>query len=97
MRGCNIILCIHCIRKGGEMNNSVNKIYEIRKTLFEITDKEIEELREMAREQIEYSHPFKMATARYQNQLGEYNNKVLDKILELKQIFEYGANLHTDN
>lgn len=70
-----------------------NKIYKICKDVLKITDDEVAEIREIANGQLEYSHPLKMATVRKQHTLGEHNNKVLDKLLELKAVIEEGATI----
>lgn len=68
-----------------------NKIYRICEEVLQITEAEIKELRNIAAEQNAYTHPFKMATARRQRALGEHNDSVLDKLLELKAVIEAGA------
>lgn len=68
-----------------------NKIYKICEEVLKITDKEIEEVRKIAKGQEEYSHPLKCATAARQNALGKHNNKVLDKLIELKEVIAEGA------
>lgn len=70
-----------------------NKIFKICEEVLKITDREINEVRAIAKAQEEYSHPFKCATAAKQNEIGKFNNKVLDKLLELKEILEQGAAL----
>lgn len=71
-----------------------NKIYKICENVLKITDDEVSEIREIAKGQLEYMHPLKMATARKQHLLGEHNNKVLDKLLELKAVIEEGAEIN---
>lgn len=70
-----------------------NKIYGICRNVLKITDEEIAECREIARGQQEYFSPLRMATTSWQHELGEHNNKVLDKLLELKEILEQGADI----
>ena len=70
-----------------------NKIFGICKNVLKITDEEVSELREIAKQQQEYCHPLKMATTAWQNELGKYNDKVLDKILELKAVLEQGSSI----
>lgn len=77
----------------GDNGNMENKIYKICEDVLKITDTEVNELREIARNQLAYNHPFKMATARRQHALGQHNNKVLDKLLELKEVIEQGAKI----
>lgn len=70
-----------------------NKIYNICEKILKITDEEVAEVREVVRQQTEYFSPFKMATTSWQHKLGEHNNNVLNKLLELKEILEQGADI----
>ena len=70
-----------------------NKIYGILIQVTKITGAEVEELREIARGQREYTHPLKMATTKKQNDLGKHNDAVLDALLNLKTVIESGAHL----
>ena len=71
-----------------------NKIYKICEDVLKITDEEVNEIKEIAKGQLEYNHPLKMATAGRLHALGEHNMKVLDKLLELKAAIEEGATLN---
>lgn len=70
-----------------------NMLLKVCTDVLKIKDAEIEEMREVIRGQKEYFHPFKNATAQWQHDLGEYNEKVLEKVLELKALIESGENL----
>ena len=70
-----------------------NKIYDICIKVTQITDTEVQELREIARGQEEYCSPLRMATTAKQNALGRHNNAVLDALLKLKEVIEGGAQL----
>ena len=70
-----------------------NRIYRICEDVLKITEAEVEEIREVAKEQKEYFNPLKCATTAWQHKLGEYNENVLNKILELKALIESGADL----
>lgn len=70
-----------------------NRIYKICEDILKITDEEIKEIDEICKEQMDYMSPLKMGTTRRQHELGKYNKEVLDKILELKQILESGADI----
>ena len=70
------------------MKNSINKVC---KNILAITDEEIKEMADICQQQINYIHPFKYATARKQNELGEYNKKVLGKLVELKELLKSGG------
>lgn len=67
-----------------------NKIYKICKDAISVTEEEIAELRGIYKEQLAYSHPLKCATAKHQHDLGNYNRKVIQKLIELKTILENG-------
>jgi hypothetical protein len=67
-----------------------NRIYKICEDTLKINDEEIKEVQEICEQQTSYMSPLKMATTRRQNELGEYNKKVLDKILELRKLLESG-------
>ena len=70
-----------------------NKIYKICKDILKITNEEIEEIQEIAEGQMQYINPLRPATQAKQNALGEHNNKVLNKLIELKEVIEAGADL----
>lgn len=70
-----------------------NKIFGICIAVAQITDAEVQELREIAQEQLDYNHPLKMATTAKQNALGRHNMDVLDALLKLKEVIEGGAHL----
>ena len=69
------------------------KINNICKNILKITEEEVEELRDSFDEQVNYIHPLKHATAKKYNKLGSYNHKVLDKMLELKELIKGGKEL----
>lgn len=70
-----------------------NKIFGICIAVTQITDAEVQELREIAQGQLDYNHPLKMATTAKQNALGRHNMDVLDALLKLKEVIESGAHL----
>lgn len=70
-----------------------NKIYKICEEVLTVSEDEIKELRDIAAGQKEYMQPLKMATTRRQHELGEHNDKVLDKLLELKEVIESGSDI----
>lgn len=65
-------------------------INEICRLTTGITDKDFEELQEMAEEQANYIHPLKLATANRIREAGEYNKKVIPVLKELRDIFIEG-------
>lgn len=68
-----------------------NKIYDILIQVRKITDEEVQELREIAQGQLDYTHPLKMATTAKQNALGRHNMDVLDALVKLKEVIDSGA------
>ena len=67
---------------------SIKKVDSLCKKVLLLTNEEISECKEMAREQFNYSHPFKHATARKFNELGEHNLKVISEIKNLREILK---------
>lgn len=70
-----------------------NKIFGICIAVTQITEAEVQELRDIAQGQLDYCHPLKMATTAKQNALGRHNMDVLDALLNLKEVIESGAHL----
>lgn len=70
-----------------------NKIFDICIKVTQITDEEVQELRDIAQGQLEYISPLRMATTAKQNALGQHNMAVLDALLKLKEVIESGAHL----
>lgn len=70
-----------------------NKIYGICIAVTQITDAEVQELRDIAQRQLDYISPLRMATTAKQNELGRHNMDVLDALLKLKEVIESGAHL----
>jgi len=65
-----------------------NKIYSICEKVLTVSEDEIKEIDEICQKQINYISPLKMKTMRKQRKLGEYNKKILDKIIDLKKLLE---------
>ena len=70
-----------------------NKIFDICIAVTQITEAEVQEIREIAQGQLNYCSPLRMATTAQQNELGRHNNAVLDALLKLKEVIESGAHL----
>lgn len=70
-----------------------NKIFGICIAVRQVTDAEIQELRELAQAQMEYLNPLKMATTARENARGRYNQAVLDALLNLKAVIDSGKNI----
>lgn len=70
-----------------------NKILDFCIQVTKITDAEVQEVREIAQSQMEYHNPLRMATTARQNELGRYNQAVLDALLNLKAVIESGESI----
>lgn len=68
--------------------NSIQKIDKICKTIKSLTNEDFEAVLDMAKEQSEYIHPLKMATAMRLNNTGDYNFKVIEALKNLKTVIE---------
>lgn len=66
----------------------MNSIYALCKKALKVTDEELDELAELARNQLEYCSPLKMATAARQHALGQHNMLVLMKVRELRDVLK---------
>lgn len=71
----------------------IEKIEAVCKSVLEISKEDFEEMKQVVEEQKTYTHPLKMATAKWQHELGEYNEKVLNKLEELQAVLKSGANI----
>lgn len=69
------------------------KIDAVCKSVLEISKEDFEEAKQVAEEQKTYTHPFKMATAKWQHELGKYNERVLEKLEELQEVLKSGADI----
>lgn len=70
-----------------------NKIFGICLAVAQVTDAEVQELRELAQAQMEYHNPLKMATTASENARGRHNQAVLDALLNLKAVIESGESI----
>ena len=71
----------------------MDKILKVTRLINQLTEDDFKEAIDVAEGQKNYVHPFKMATAKWQNDLGEYNLKVINKLKELKTLIESGAEI----
>lgn len=65
----------------------LDKIYKIREIIDSITDKDIEDIEYIYKDQLEYINPLKMATTSRQTELGNANKRVVEALKELKEAF----------
>lgn len=70
-----------------------NRIYKICEDVLQITEDEIAEIREIAEGQKSYFNPLKIATMGWQQELGEHNEKVLEALINLKNVVAECANI----
>jgi len=47
----------------------------------------------MYKEQLDYTHPFKHATARRQHDFGEHNRKVNEALKNMREVISAGRNI----
>ena len=70
-----------------------NSVYSLTRKAVKVTDEELAELEELAKGQMQYLSPLKMATMARQHQLGEYNLRVLECVRKLRDTIISGKNL----
>lgn len=75
------------------MSSAIKRINDICKEALELTDEDLEEAREMARDQMEYFNPLKNATAHWQRQLGDHNMNVVNALRYLRDTIRDGENI----
>lgn len=63
----------------------VSKVNRLCKAIAALTDDDIIEVEKIAREQVAYSHPLKMATARKINSTGKHNLSVLEDLRKIRE------------
>ncbi len=71
----------------------MEKINSVCKMILALTDEDFAEMDEIIDEQKNYCNPLRMATSAWQNQLGDHNANVVEKLKELKAEIEKGANI----
>jgi hypothetical protein len=71
----------------------MNKIYTVTRKARLITDQELEELEKIAKGQIAFFSPLRMATTARQKELGEYNFRVLACVRNLRDTIVSGEHL----
>lgn len=72
---------------------AIERIEEACKCILAIKEEDFREMIEIAEGQKNYAHPLKMATAKWQHDLGEYNEKVVKQLIELQETLKGGANI----
>jgi hypothetical protein len=69
--------------------NSIQKVNKICKAVKNLTDEDFKAVLKMAKEQTEFIHPLKMATASKLNDTGNHNFKVIKALQNLKIVLDY--------
>jgi hypothetical protein len=72
----------------GKIMNSIQKVDKVCRAVKALTPEDFEAVLQMAKEQAEYIHPLKMATASRLQDAGNYNLKVIKALKNLKKIIE---------
>ena len=75
----------------------VKRIDRVCKDILMISNDDFAEMEEIIEQQLNYINPLRMATTGYKNQLGRHNRDVVNKLRELKEILEAGANIKPPN
>lgn len=68
--------------------DSIQKVNKICKAVKNLTEEDFKAVLDMAKEQTEYIHPLKMATASRLNDIGDHNFKVVEALQNLKTVIE---------
>ena len=71
----------------------MKKMNEICKMILELNEEDYVDAANVINSQKEYVNPLRMATQGWQNELGRYNAKVVEKIKELHELLKTGANI----
>ena len=69
------------------------KINDICMSVLKLTDDDFKEVENAILSQKSYSHPLKNATVRWQHDLAEHNQRVLDAVRNLKIVIEQGKDI----
>jgi hypothetical protein len=68
--------------------DSIQKVNKVCKAVKNLTEEDFKAVLDMAKEQTEYIHPLKMATASKLNDTGDHNFKVIEALQNLKTVIE---------
>lgn len=70
-----------------------NRINQLCMDILSISDAEFGKAEEIVRRQREYIHPFRMATVKRLNELGEFNTKVISAMRDLRELIKSGESI----
>lgn len=68
--------------------DSIQKVNKVCRAVKNITEEDFKVVLDMAKEQTEYIHPLKMATASKLNDTGDHNLRVIEALQNLKAVIE---------
>lgn len=68
--------------------DSIQKVNKVCKAVKNLTEEDFKAVLDMAKEQAEYIHPLKMATASRLNDTGDHNFRVIEALQNLKTVIE---------
>ena len=68
--------------------DSIQKVNKVCKAVKNLTEEDFKAVLDMAKEQTEYTHPLKMATASKLNDTGNHNYRVIEALQNLKTVIE---------
>lgn len=68
--------------------NGIDEINKVCKAALKLTDADFAEVEKMYEEQAAYCHPFKMATATKQHELGSHNQRVVETLKALRNTIQ---------
>lgn len=74
-------------------DDNMNKIDVLCCQALQITDQDISDMRDIITDQREFFRPLMPATTEWQHQLADFNESVLNKVIELKALIESGASI----
>ena len=71
----------------------LNKIDRLCSMALEVSDDDIQRMREIINDQREFIRPLMPATTEWQHQLADFNERVLNKVIELKELITSGESI----
>lgn len=75
------------------VESNENRINQLCMDILSISDAEFGKAEEIVRRQREYIHPFRMATVKRLNELGEFNTKVIAAMRDLRELIKSGESI----
>jgi len=72
---------------------NLNKIDLLCSMALKVSDDDIQRMREIINDQREFIRPLMPATTEWQHQLADFNERVLDKVIELKELIASGESI----